>query len=66
MRPVAAHCRLGLGRLAAETGGADKAREHLTTAAEMYRDMGMDFWLAQAETVSRSLGSEAKRVERRP
>jgi len=65
MRPVAAHCRLGLGRLAAETGGADKAREHLTTAAEMYRDMGMDFWQAQAETVLRSLGSEAKRVERR-
>jgi hypothetical protein len=31
----------------------------------MYRDMGMDFWQAQAETVLRSLGSEAKRVERR-
>jgi len=66
MRPLVAHCHLGLGRLAAETGGADKAREHLTTAVEMYRDMGMDFWPAQAETALRSLASEAKRVERRP
>jgi hypothetical protein len=32
----------------------------------MYREMGMDFWLAQAETALRSLGSEAAGVEGRP
>jgi tetratricopeptide (TPR) repeat protein len=63
MRPLVAHCHLGLGTLAGRTGDSGKAREHLTRAAEMYREMGMDFWLAQAEAVLRSLGSEAMRVE---
>jgi hypothetical protein len=27
----------------------DKAQEHLTTAATMYREMGMTFWLEKAE-----------------
>jgi hypothetical protein len=26
-----------------------EAQEHLTTATTMYREMGMVFWLAQAE-----------------
>jgi hypothetical protein len=26
-----------------------KAKEHLTTAATMYREMGMSFWLERAE-----------------
>jgi DNA-binding NtrC family response regulator/tetratricopeptide (TPR) repeat protein len=63
MRPLVAHCHLGLGRLVAQTGETQKAQTHLTTAAEMYRDMGMDFWLAQVETGLRSVGSDASRVE---
>jgi tetratricopeptide (TPR) repeat protein len=63
MRPLVAHCHLGLGTLAGWTGDSGKPREHLTRAAEMYQEMGMDFWLAQAEAVLRSLGSEAMRVE---
>jgi tetratricopeptide (TPR) repeat protein len=63
MRPTMAHCHLGLGRLAGQTGDAEKARMHLTTAAAMYRDMGMEFWLAQAESVPGTLGSEAMRME---
>jgi hypothetical protein len=35
-------------------------------AAAMYREMGMDFWLAQAETELRSVGSDARRVEDTP
>jgi len=50
MRPLLAHCYLGLGRLYRRTSEQRKAREHLTTALSMYREMNMRFWLAQAET----------------
>jgi hypothetical protein len=33
----------------------EPAREHLTTAVTMYREMGMRFWLAQAEAEMRAL-----------
>jgi tetratricopeptide (TPR) repeat protein len=49
MRPLVAHCRLGLGKLLRRTGRADEARAELTTAVEMLRAMGMTFWLAEAE-----------------
>jgi tetratricopeptide (TPR) repeat protein len=48
MRPLAAHCHLGLGKLCRRTGDVAKAREHLTTAATMYREMDMDLWLEKA------------------
>jgi tetratricopeptide (TPR) repeat protein len=50
MRPLVAHCHLGLGTLYHRTGDPAKAREHLTTAATMYREMGMTFWLEKADT----------------
>jgi tetratricopeptide (TPR) repeat protein len=49
MRPLAAHCHLGLGTLAQRTGKREQAREHLATAATMYREMGMTFWLEKVE-----------------
>ena len=49
MRPLVAHCHLGLGMLYRRTGKAQEAQEHLTTAATMYREMDMRFWLKQAE-----------------
>jgi tetratricopeptide (TPR) repeat protein/class 3 adenylate cyclase len=49
MRPLVAHCHLGLGNLYGRTGKRQEAREHLTTAAAMYREMDMRFWLDQAE-----------------
>jgi tetratricopeptide (TPR) repeat protein len=49
MRPLVAHCHLGLGTLYRRTGDRAKADEHLTTAATMYREMGMAFWLEQVE-----------------
>jgi hypothetical protein len=45
MRPLVAHCHLGLGRLYRRIGDAAKAREHLTIAYTMYLEMGMTFWL---------------------
>jgi class 3 adenylate cyclase/tetratricopeptide (TPR) repeat protein len=49
MRPLAAHCHLGLGKLYRRTGDGAKAGEHLTIARAMYREMGMGFWLEKAE-----------------
>jgi tetratricopeptide (TPR) repeat protein len=49
MRPLQAHCHLGLGKLFHHTGDRAKAAEHLTTAATMYREMDMSFWLEEAE-----------------
>jgi tetratricopeptide (TPR) repeat protein len=49
MRPLVAHCHLGLGKLYRRTGDRAKADEDLTTAATMYREMGMTFWLEKAE-----------------
>ena len=49
MRPLAAHCHFGLGTLYRGTGHGVKAQEHLTTAARMYGEMDMNFWLKKAE-----------------
>ena len=54
MRPLIAHCHLGLGTLYRGTGKPDQAREHLITAATMYRDMQMRFWLEKAEAEMRT------------
>ena len=50
MRPLVAHCHLGLGKLYRRTGKREQAHDHLTTATTMYREMDMRFWLEQAET----------------
>jgi tetratricopeptide (TPR) repeat protein len=49
MRPLVAHCHLGLGTLYAKTGQREQARAELSTAIELYRDMDMTFWLPPAE-----------------
>ena len=49
MRPLVAHCHLGLGKLYQRTDKREQAQEHLATAATMYRHMGMTYWLAEAE-----------------
>ena len=51
MRPLVAHCYLGLGRLYGQTGRGEQARAALTTAIDLYRAMDMTFWLPQAEAV---------------
>jgi len=49
MRPLVAHCQLGLGRLYRRTGQWPDAQEHFTAAITMYREMDMRFWLGKAE-----------------
>ena len=56
MRPIVAHCHLGLGKLYARTGKPEQAREHLTTATTMYREIGMTYWLEKAEAEFAELG----------
>ena len=55
LRPLMAHCHLGLGQLYARTKKREQAREHLTTATTMYREMDMRFWLEQAEAEIKGL-----------
>jgi class 3 adenylate cyclase/tetratricopeptide (TPR) repeat protein len=53
MRPLVAHCRLGLGRLYRRVGERRKIEEQVAIALAMYRDMGMGFWLEKAEVALR-------------
>ena len=45
--PTPAH--LGLGRLYRRTGKPEQAKEHLTTVAAMYGEMGIAYWLEKLE-----------------
>jgi tetratricopeptide (TPR) repeat protein len=45
MRPLVAHCHLGLGKLYRRTGDRQRAQEHMAIATTMYREMDMRFWL---------------------
>jgi tetratricopeptide (TPR) repeat protein len=56
MRPLVAHCHLGLSKLRHRTGDPGQAQEHLTIATAMYREMGMTYWPEQAEAELRQLG----------
>jgi tetratricopeptide (TPR) repeat protein len=49
MRPLQAHCHLGLGTLYATIGQREQARAGLSAAIKLYRTMAMTFWLPQAE-----------------
>jgi tetratricopeptide (TPR) repeat protein len=49
MRPLQAHCHLGLGTLYTKIGQREQGRAELTTAIELYRAMAMTFWLPEAE-----------------
>ena len=49
MRPLQAHCHLGLGTLYAQTGQPEQARAALSIAMAFYRDMDMTLWLPQTE-----------------
>lgn len=55
MRPLAAHCELGLARLCRRSGKHDAARAHLATAAAMYGEMAMCFWSEQADAELRQM-----------
>jgi tetratricopeptide (TPR) repeat protein len=49
MRPLLAHCHLGLGTLYTKIDQRKQARDELSAALTLYRVMEMTFWLPQAE-----------------
>jgi hypothetical protein len=49
MRPLVAHCHLGLGKLCLKTGQRDQASVEIAAAIELYRAMEMRFRQSQAE-----------------
>jgi hypothetical protein len=59
MRPLVAHCRLGLGKLYTGVGRRAEAGAALSAAVELYRAMAMMFWPPQAEAALAEVGSEA-------
>ena len=55
MRPLIARCHLSLGPLYRRTGKTDQARQYITTASTMFREMAMPLWRDQAEAAMRDL-----------
>jgi hypothetical protein len=55
MRPLQAHCHLGLGRLYLRAGQLERARLELSAAIRLYRAMEMTFWLPGAEAALASM-----------
>ena len=56
MRPLVAHCNLGLGKLYRAIKDDVKADKHLVTAVTMYREMEMRSWLEKAKAACCRLG----------
>ena len=57
MRPLQAHCHLALGELAQKSARHAEAREQLSEATAMFREMGMQFWLEKAEAALTGLNA---------
>jgi DNA-binding NtrC family response regulator/tetratricopeptide (TPR) repeat protein len=49
MRPLMAHCHLGLGTLYTRVGQREQAGAELSMAVALYRALDMTFWLSRAE-----------------
>ena len=50
LRPLAAQCHLGLGKRHRSAGQSGNAEQHLKTAAAQFQQLGMQFWLEQAQS----------------
>lgn len=50
LRPLAAQCHIGLGKRYLQVGQQASAELHLNTAAALFRELGMQFWLEQAQS----------------
>jgi hypothetical protein len=49
MRPLVAHCLLGLGQCAAMTGKRLSAEEHLIAASTLFVELNMSRWRERVE-----------------
>jgi len=55
MRPLIAHCDVGLGKLYRRSGDLRLAKEHLKNGVMLMREMGMGLWLEKAEAELKEL-----------
>ena len=55
MRPLIAHCHVGLGKLYRRSGDLQLAKKYLDDGVAMMRDMGMGLWLEKAEAELKEL-----------
>jgi tetratricopeptide (TPR) repeat protein len=62
MRPLVAHCHLGLSKLYSRIGKIEHAHENLTAAMTMYREMDMRFWLDKEQIDIANSGDVKSRV----
>jgi hypothetical protein len=56
MRPLLAHCYLGLGQIHARAKDARSAQLDLNSAGELYRSMSMPFWLDRLDRALSEIG----------
>jgi tetratricopeptide (TPR) repeat protein len=56
MRPLQAHCHVGLGKVFAIIGAAEQSRAEINAAIDLYRSMEMNLWLGRANAAVRSIG----------
>jgi tetratricopeptide (TPR) repeat protein len=56
MRPLQAHCHLGLGTLYTKMGWREQAHAELVAAIDLYRAMEMTLWLSKAEAMLAEVG----------
>ncbi len=63
MRPLQAHCHLGLGTLYAQAGQREQAHAELSAAIDFYRAIDMTLWLPQTE-VARAQVSDVGILEK--
>jgi hypothetical protein len=62
MRPLQAHCHVGLGNVQVARGSAEQARAELRAAVDLYRSMEMTLWLNRADTALKALAPDAKQA----
>jgi class 3 adenylate cyclase/tetratricopeptide (TPR) repeat protein len=55
MRTLLPHCDLGLGGLCRTAGRLDEARQHYVTAVSLLDEMGMRYWLPEAQAALREV-----------
>jgi hypothetical protein len=55
MRPLQAHCYLGLGQIHVQSKNARLAQSELGTARELYRAMHMSFWVDKSASALTSI-----------
>ncbi len=56
MKPLQAHCHLGLGYVFRARGSLDEARAEIFAAARLYDSMEMEFWMGRADAALQNLG----------